>query len=106
MNSKTLVGLLVATALVAGVAAVAMSRNESRHQGAAEMQKLFPELGARANDVVALRVQRKDGAYTLRRTDSGWTLEDKGGYPIDSAQVVSTVRQLVDLRPIEAKTSD
>jgi len=106
MNSKTLTILLVATGATVVAAAVALRGSSSNAEASMEKAKLFPELAKVRNDVTAIRVQRASGGYMLRRVGDVWTLEDKGGYPVQMEQVRKAVLALSDATTVEAKTAD
>lgn len=106
MNSKTLTILVVAACATVAAAAVALKSSGANAESPAAKTKLFPELAKVRNDVTSIRVQRASGGYTLRRVGDVWTLEDKGGYPVQMEQVRKAVLALTDATTIEAKTAD
>ena len=106
MNAKSLLILAGATAVVAIGAAVTLHSRESAVHAVGQDQKLFPALMSSINDVAMIRVQRKDGAYTLKRDGDRWVLVEKGNYPVDIAPVRKTLIELSGLTTLEAKTTD
>jgi hypothetical protein len=67
---------------------------------------LFPGLLDRLNDVREVRVTNPDGKLTVTATDSGWSLAEKAGYPVDPAQVRNLALALANLQLVEPKTAD
>src|SRR5688572_19646263 len=107
MNSKTLTILLVAAGATVAAAAVALRSGGGSHaEEAAAKDKLLPDFAAVRNDVATIRVQRADGGYTLRRVGDTWTIEDKGGYPVQFDQVRKLVNALAEATLVEQKTGE
>lgn len=107
MNSKTLTILLVAAGATVAAAAVALRQSGGSHaEEPAAKDALLPGFAVARNDVATIRVQRATGGYTLKRAGDAWTLEDKGGYPVQIDQVRKAVNALSDATLVEKKTSD
>ncbi len=67
----------------------------------------FPELRAKPDAVMRVTIQTKDGTITLNRTSpETWTTPDAFDYPAANEKVNRLVRQLNDMRLIEAKTAN
>lgn len=108
MNRKTLmiVGALTAVALVA---AVAVQRgNKPASEFTARAGALLPELAPELDSLGKLRLSGAAGAdiVTLERSDKGWVVANRGGYPADAAKLREFVLTLADAKTIEAKTSN
>ncbi|HVS17439.1 MAG TPA: DUF4340 domain-containing protein, partial [Planctomycetota bacterium] len=56
--------------------------------------------------VARVRVTTSDETYTLERTDGGWGLAEKGGYPVDVDKVKALVVGLTELELVEEKTAN
>ncbi|MCC7013108.1 MAG: DUF4340 domain-containing protein [Planctomycetes bacterium] len=89
MNQKTFGILAVVTGVVLAAGVFVSQRGES---GAATAnptlgKRLFPELGARLNDVAKLTVVSKDATINLEKNGASWGVADKGGYPVDFGKV-------------------
>ncbi len=107
MNTKT---LTVLTVLALGFGALAVhlvtrTRPETTAQTKAGTP-LFEGLRARVNDVARVRVTTAEETYTLERTDVGWGLLEKGGYPVDVDKVKALVVGLTELELVEEKTAN
>ncbi len=109
MNQKTLIVLAV-VALLAVVAAIALHRGQvpaSEERAAAESAWLAPALRDHVNDVDRVTVTGAGGKVlaTLVRGTDGWTVTEKGGYPVDTGKLRSFLLKLADARQLEQKTS-
>ena len=106
MNAKSLGILAVAAVAAAAAATFALRGRESAVASSETRQKLFPELLKSINDAAAIRVERKDGGFTLQRQGDIWGLVDKSGYPVDIEPVRKSLLTLADMETLESKTSN
>ena len=106
MNTRSLTILAGTTVFVAALAAITLRHGESAVRGTEPAGKVFPALADSINDVTTIELKRKDGTTTLVRTDGGWGLAEKGGYPIDVAAVRKTLIGSTELTAAEARTDD
>ncbi|SFN25919.1 DUF4340 domain-containing protein [Dokdonella immobilis] len=108
MNQRTLIKLGVVT-VVAVIAAFAI--NHSR-QPVSEFSdratSLVDGLGEHVNDVNGLTLSEAGGRKTveLTRSDKGWTVKDKGGYPADTGKLRGYLLKVADASLIERKTAN
>ncbi|MFI4988462.1 MAG: DUF4340 domain-containing protein [Alphaproteobacteria bacterium] len=105
MKPRTLAILAVAT-IVFVVAAIVVGSRTPAYTGSTGGQLVFPDLAARINDAAKLIVQTADHSFTVVRTDKGWALADKHGYPAKFDQVKGTLVALAQLKTAEAKTAE
>lgn len=109
MNQKTLMALAIA-ALLAIIAAVALNRGNrpSSEDRAESTSWLAPALRDHVNDVnrVVVTGAGNKTVATLEHGKDGWTLEEKGGYAIDTGKLRAFLLSLADARLIEQKTSN
>lgn len=110
MNRKTLMVLALAAAL-ALVAAILLQlsrkpRSEAAGTGAAEA--LVPALAEHVNEVDKVVVTGAGGKAlaTLVRGKDGWTLQEKGGYAVDTGKLRAFLLRLADSKLLEAKTAN
>ena len=106
MNTRSIMILAGATAFVAALAAITLHHGESSVRATEPAGKIFPALADSINDVSTIELKRKDGTTTLARSDGGWGLAEKGGYPIDVAAVRKTLIGTTELTAAEARTDD
>lgn len=107
MNQKTLIGL-AAAAIVAIVAAIALNHSNRPSNGTVENPTwLVPALRDHVNDVSKLVLTGAENKVlaTLERGANGWTLAQKGGYPVDTGKLRALLLKLADARRLEQKTS-
>lgn len=107
MNRHRLVVLAVVAAV--GVAAALWSTQTRKPaQETSGSEPLVPGLQEKLNDVSQLRVIGPGGRSlaTIMRGDAGWSLQEKGGYAVDTDQVRDFLMTLAKARRVEAKTSN
>jgi hypothetical protein len=108
MNQKTLIGLAIA-ALVAIVAAIALNHSTRPRSDTVETSTwLVPSLREHVNDVNKVVLAGAEGKVlaTLERGANGWTLAEKGGYPVDTGKLRAFLLKLADAKRLEQKTSN
>lgn len=108
MNQKTLIGLGLA-AVVAVVAALAINHSRKPVSDlSAQAGPLVPNLREHVNDVskLGLTGANKQALVTLERTDGGWKVAQKGGYPADVSKLREYLLKLADANLIERKTAN
>lgn len=108
MNQKTLIGLVIA-ALVAIVVAIALNHSNRPRSDAVETSTwLVPSLHEHVNDVNKVVVTGSEGKVlaTLGRGANGWTLAEKGNYPVDTGKLRAFLLKLADAKQLEQKTSN
>lgn len=67
--------------------------------------KLAPALGSDAARVATIEVRQGDRALTLKRTEQGWGVAERGGYPASVDKVRTLLRAIADAELLEAKTA-
>lgn len=110
MNRKTLIGLVLAAALALVVAIVLQLAQKPRSEADTGQlsEALAPALVDHVNDVdkVAITGAGNVALATLVRGKDGWTLQEKGGYAVDTGKLRAFLLRLADARLLEAKTSN
>lgn len=106
MNAKTLLLLVGATGVAAAGAALALKNRESAVTVAQETGRFFPDLIDAINDVSSIDVQTADASFSLERTNDGWTLANKGGYPAEAEPVRKLLIGVAELNKLEPKTDN
>ena len=104
MKSKSFIGLAVVTIVVVAAAALVLQMRERETSGAASNQLLYPGLLDRINDIGRVTLTTADGNITMMRSDRGWGLVERSGYPVAVEQVRTTLVTLAEMRLIEAQT--
>ena len=102
MHARTLIILIVAAALLLGVALVAVSNRGP--DPLEEPGRFAPDLESRLNDVTSITVSGET-SFTLSRGADGWSIDEKGGYPADPEKVRAALIGLARLDRVERKTS-
>ena len=104
MNSKGLIGLVVATAVAVIVAIVLAAHGGSSTSDPQSGKAVLPEVTQRAKDIARLTFVHGESKTTLQRKGDQWLVEEKSGYPADPAKVRQVLLGLAELRYVEAKT--
>ena len=106
MTPRTFLGLAALTLATTVGAVVAVMNQPATAPVAYVDEPAFPELRAEPDAVAKVTIQTKDGLITLTRTSpETWTSPDRFDYPAAGDKVNKLVRQLNDMRLIEAKTA-
>jgi len=107
MTPKTFLGLAGLTLLTTAGAVVTVLSQPTSAPVAYGDEPAFPALRAEPDAVAKVLIQTKDGMITLTRTSpESWAAPDKFNYPAASDKIGRLVRQLNDMRLIEAKTAN
>jgi len=101
MNGSKLIYLLVAAALIGGLALLMKSRDEASWQEAPVEAgtKLLGDLAV--NDVASVRLLGAEGRVTAKRANDTWVIEERGNYPADFAKISALVRKVAELEPVQ-----
>lgn len=106
MTPKGFLGLAAVTLLTTIGAAVTAFNQSSTAPVAFVDEPAFPTLRAEPDAVARITIETKNGSITLTRTSpETWVAPDRYEYPAAVDKINKLVRQLNDMRLIEAKTS-
>ena len=101
-NSK----LAVAVALVAlMVLLVAVFGRQQAPESARENALWLPELKPALPELRKVALQSSTERVTLERTEAGWGVVERSGYPVDFKRLEELLRALSQARLLEQKTS-
>jgi hypothetical protein len=108
MNQKTLtiLGLVTAGLLVAGFVASRDSGSSAKNGDSLTGTKLFPDLAARVNDAVELRIVNKDETVSLKKDGASWGAADKGGYPVAFDKVKGLIVGIAEMDVLAKMTAN
>jgi hypothetical protein len=96
---------LSATTFAAVVVAAILVVGEPRPSTSADVGgTFFPALTQSANEIATIRIQKGDATTTLVQGDGGWTVQERGNYPVSLEKLKQLVVSLSQLRRVEAKT--
>lgn len=99
---RAALALLVA-AVLAVAAYAANAFDLDRLKAPTASGPVLPAFGQLASSASAITIQTKDAAYHIVRSDRGWTLRDRGDYPVQReklGQFTSGLATLAYLRPM------
>lgn len=107
MIRRRTVILLGAAALATtlGATAAVIDRAAETRTGV-DAVRPYPTLEAKAGDVSQVQVLRADAPITLIRTDAGWILAERDGFPVRTDLVRKLLFDLGQIELIERKTND
>lgn len=105
MNSRTLVTLLAALAVLVALA-VAVTFSERPETAGGDL--LAPGLKSRLNDVgrIVVRAAGDRTVATLERRDAGWVVLERDAYPANVGRIRGNLIALAEARLLEEKTSN
>lgn len=104
MKSTGLIALLVVTAAAVVVAALGSSGGGGRSAEPRLDRPVLPALPEHLGEVSHVSLVHGEEKTTLVHQGDAWVIEEKSDYPADAAKVSATLRNLADLRYVEAKT--
>jgi hypothetical protein len=98
LNARIAAILVILLAMLGGGALLYQNREAARRpaNAAAMGQKVFPDL--KAADVAAIRIVEPKAALTLQRSDQGWVVAERAGFPADLAKVREFVLKAIELK--------
>ncbi len=106
MGTKTLVRLLIALAVLGGIAAIlhftGSGTSVSTVASSTDKAKVFTEFPI--NDVAKVMIKNKDSSVTLQKGEKSWEVAERSGYPAASDPVVSMLRDIWDLSIVQVIT--
>jgi hypothetical protein len=105
MQPKNFAILAGATAVSLALAAYAVVGRDVPLTAQPVSEALYPGLLDRANEVRTVRITTPEARLTLESGEQGWTLAEKGGYPVEAREVRDLVLGLANLQLVEAKTA-
>ncbi|WP_428100656.1 DUF4340 domain-containing protein [Candidatus Rariloculus sp.] len=105
MNRRALMTIATLAVVLVVLAMFGQGRSTSPSLSGAV---LLPGLGAVLNDIDEITLVRagNETIASLRRSEQGWTVPEKGGYPADVAKIREALLALSEARVMEEKTSN
>jgi hypothetical protein len=103
MNRRQFLILVIALAVLGGAGLVLIWQDISayRASGAKIGAKLLPNL--KLADVAEIRLQDAKQQVTLARTEQGWVVRERGGYPASFQDISDFLIKLVELKVTQAE---
>jgi hypothetical protein len=105
MNAKTLGVVALGAVVLAGAAAVVVTRSQQSMQSQEFGGLLFPQLGSKANDAATIAINAGGTVTTLEKKSGTWHYAEKNGYPVNIEKIKEVVVGLSQLKELEPKTS-
>jgi hypothetical protein len=98
LNARIVAILVVLLAVLGGGALLYQDREAARRpaNAAALGQKVIPEL--KAASIASIRIVEPKATLTLQRTDQGWVVAERAGFPADLAKVREFVLKTIELK--------
>ena len=93
MNKKTLCILLVVLTVLAGVGRSILMRNSEAPVGSDAMGALLFE-ALPANEVASIVIERPGDSVVLVKSETGWVVENRFGYPADFSKITDLIRKM------------
>jgi hypothetical protein len=106
MANLSLPMLALATAVSVAAAAWAVVERQQASSVATVPEVLFPGLTDRVNEVASVEVATPGLDFSIRKgEDGGWSVPERGGYPVKFETVKQAVVGIAGLAPLAAKTA-
>lgn len=105
LKLKTLNRLL----LITGLIAIPLILSFMNFGGSANKHKnevLFVELSKNIDKVASVTIKNQEQSLTLVRNETGWGLQDRNNFPVETAQVQELLAAIASLKIVEAKTEN
>ena len=103
MQRKT---LLIAAVVVAVMLVLlfVMDRGQAPRRGSPSLGALFEDLKQQLPAIDRIKLRDASNEITLRRTDSGWTIQERDAYPANFTRLEALLGALSEARLLEAMT--
>ncbi len=107
MRTKTLIVLAI-VAVLATAGALLFERLSTPDTSVADGELLYPGLKDALNEVARLELRKPgaDAPVVLERSESGWVVIPKAGYPADAGKIRQLLLRLSEARIAEVKTAN
>lgn len=105
MQPKSFLVLAVAAAASVALAVSAISSRDLPLTATASPGPLVDGLSGRLNDVRTVRITTGGDVLTLNGSDGGWSLAERGGYPVAADKVRALALAVANLELLEPRTA-
>ena len=106
MGTKTLIRLVIALAVLGGIAAILHFAGSggavSEVSSSTNKKKVFEEFPI--NEIAKVVIKSKDASLTLTKGAASWEVAEREGYPADIEPVVGLLRKIWDLNIVQPIT--
>ncbi|MBL9160481.1 MAG: DUF4340 domain-containing protein [Verrucomicrobiales bacterium] len=106
MGTKTLIRLVIALAVLGGIAAILHFAGSggavSEVSSSTTKKKVFEDFPI--NDVAKVVIKQKDGSITLNKGAKSWEVAEREGYPANVEPIVGLLRKIWDLNIVQPIT--
>lgn len=106
MGTKTLIRLVIALAVLGGIAAILHFAGSggavSEVSSSTNKKKIFEDFPI--NDIAKVVIKQKDASITLTKGAASWEVAERGGYPANAEPVVGLLRKIWDLNIVQPIT--
>lgn len=103
MGTKALIRLLIALAILGGIAAIihftGSGGSVSKVTATTDKKKVIADFPI--NDVSKIVVKNKDESMTLEKGESSWEVAERDGYAAEAEPIVSMLRDIWDLNIVQ-----
>jgi len=104
MKPRAFAALAAITLVVVAIAIATYAAQNRWSQAKVSGAALLPSLAAQASRISRLELQQGDKTLALAKSDEGWTLADRGGYPVKPGAVRALLVKLAQAELVEGKT--
>jgi hypothetical protein len=97
---------LAATAALAVISALVIEFDAARLRPPQAQGSVLPNFSQSAGAAEAITIATKDATYSIARTQNGWTLPDRGDYPVARERLAQFTEGLASLSFVRPMTRD
>jgi hypothetical protein len=106
MGTKTLIRLVIALAVLGGIAAILHFAGSggavSEVSSSTNKKKVFDDFPI--NDIAKIVIKQKEGSITLNKGATSWEVTEREGYPANAEPIVGLLRKIWDLNIVQPIT--
>ena len=105
MSSRSIIGLAILLAALAGIYFIGESRQAARKPGDGEL--FLPGLKDTAGALEEIKITKSGNSSvaTIARSGDAWLVRERDDYPADTTKLGNVVQALADARRVEQKTA-
>jgi Domain of unknown function (DUF4340) len=104
MKPRAFAALAVITVVAVAIAIATYASQNRWSQAKVTGAALLPGLAAQASRISRVELQQGDKTLALAKSNEGWTLADRGGYPVKPGAVRALLVKLAEAELVEGKT--
>jgi hypothetical protein len=106
MTPKIFLGLTIAAAVSVAAAGYTYYSTRVWDSSVAAGEPVLADLGDRQEEIALVTIVKGEETITIERTDAGWGIRERNGFPANADEVRETIVGLTRMQVLESKTSN